>query len=269
MNVEASTPAFGHLTGVRRWVAWITERRGGKSAKVPYSIRGGRGKADDSSTWGTRAEARARFDLIAQHIVVEPGKGGLGIVLGDVGGAIHLAGLDLDSCLDEDGHLADWAAAILAAMASYTEVSPSGRGLKIFFYTSVAHARSFLELAGITNPGQWGLKRTIGPNGADHGPAIEVYFSHRYFTVTGRHWSTQPDQIAMLEWPDLERLAALMPAAPTNVAAGSKSRRGNGRDTSRSAAAFRKGRRTAPPGRKLRRNGRRPARRSRNCRLGT
>jgi hypothetical protein len=240
MSVETSATALDHLADEPRWVAWVTADRGGKPAKVPYSFRGGRAKADDPSTWGTRAEARTRFDTIARRIVIEPRKGGLGIMLGDVGDATYLAGIDLDSCLDEDGRLAQWADAILVATASYAEVSPSGRGLKIFFYTRVADARSFLDLVGITNPNQWGLKRTIGANGADHGPAIEIYFSHRYFTVTGRHWSTQPDKIPMLEWPDLERLAALIPAAPAAAAVGTRSRRGNGRDTSRSAAAFRK-----------------------------
>jgi len=44
----------------RRWVAWRTELRGGKPTKVPYAPLGGRAKADDPSTWGTRAEAEGR-----------------------------------------------------------------------------------------------------------------------------------------------------------------------------------------------------------------
>ena len=115
MSVETSATALDHLADEPRWVAWVTADRGGKPAKVPYSFRGGRAKADDPSTWGTRAEARTRFDTIARRIVIEPRKGGLGIMLGDVGDATYLAGIDLDSCLDEDGRLAQWADAILVA----------------------------------------------------------------------------------------------------------------------------------------------------------
>jgi len=43
-----------------RWVAWRNEDRGRKPTKIPYAPKGQRAKADDPSTWGTRAEAEAR-----------------------------------------------------------------------------------------------------------------------------------------------------------------------------------------------------------------
>src|SRR5690348_2251837 len=90
-----------------RWVAWRNELRGGKATKVPYSPSGGKAKADDPATWGTCDKA--------QQCAAKIGNGqggGIGIQLGDLGNNAHLAGIDLDSCLDEDGTVAPWAVAI-------------------------------------------------------------------------------------------------------------------------------------------------------------
>ena len=57
-----------------RWVAWRNEDRGRKPTKIPYAPKGQRAKADDPSTWGTRAEAEAR----ASKIINGQG-GGIGI----------------------------------------------------------------------------------------------------------------------------------------------------------------------------------------------
>src|SRR3954447_23027333 len=94
---SAMTP-FDSLAGEPRWVAWRIEMRGGKATKVPYAPKGGRAKAGDPSTWGTRAEADAR----ARVIVNGHHSGGIGIELGDLGGDTYLAGFDLDSCIGED-----------------------------------------------------------------------------------------------------------------------------------------------------------------------
>jgi len=53
---------------------------------------------------------------------------GVGYVLGD-----GVAGVDLDDCRDpETGTIEPWAAQIITDINSYTEVSPSGTGVKIF-----------------------------------------------------------------------------------------------------------------------------------------
>ncbi|MDA1196203.1 MAG: phage/plasmid primase, P4 family, partial [Planctomycetota bacterium] len=71
-------------------------------------------------------------------------------------------GIDLDGCLDpETGQLAAWAARIVTLLDSYTEISPSGRGVHIF-------------VCGVIP----GPRRRVGP--------VEMYSSGRYFTVTGR-----------------------------------------------------------------------------------
>jgi len=198
--------ALDPLANEPRWVAWRNETRGGKPTKVPYAPGGGRGKADDPTTWGTRTEAGAK----AADIVKEPG-GGIGNELGDLGGDTHLAGIDLDSCLSDEGELAAWAEPLLVAVRSYTEVSPSGRGLKLFFYIATEYVRPFLELTGIANPAKWGFKRAIGEDARDHRPAVEIYFDHPFFA--GDRWMNLPDEVMLLDWPILERLAQLIPPA--------------------------------------------------------
>jgi Virulence-associated protein E len=223
--------ALDALAGEPRWVAWRNELRGSKPTKVPYGPDGKKAKADDPSTWGTRKLAEAR----ASRIVNGQG-GGIGFQLGDLSGDMHLGGLDLDSCIAIDGALAPWAAEIVSAVPTYTERSPSGRGLKMFFYTPSEDVRPFLDRIGVS-PGAWGTRRGVpGHDGRDHGPAIEVYLARRFFAVTEDGWPGAPDKLATLDTPTLDRLAELIPAAKSVGAVGQ-----NSADNSRSAKAFRIG----------------------------
>ena len=139
----------------------------------------------------------------------------------------------MDSCVDPDGAVSPWAAAILAAAPTYAETSPSGTGIKAFFYIVAEHVRPFLDAIGVPPEG-WGARRSIGDGGADHGPAVEFYAARRYFAVTDDLWPGYPDRVALLGWPALERIAALIPRPRSS----STSKRGG---DSRSAIAFRKG----------------------------
>jgi P4 family phage/plasmid primase-like protien len=214
-----------------RWVAWRNEARRGKLTKVPYAPGGRKAKPNDLSTWGPRKAAEGR----AAKIVKAQG-GGIGIVLGDLSNDLHLAGIDLDSCLDVNGTPAAWATAILDVVQSYAELSPSGCGLKIFFYVESREVRPFLDSIAAAHD-HWGVRRGVpGENARDHGPAIEVYFRNRYFAVTGKIWPSAPDELRLLDSKTFERLTALIPRGnPTG------SRRRSGADNSRSAIAFRKG----------------------------
>jgi hypothetical protein len=223
------TAAFDDLANSRRWLIWRSEQRGGKPTKVPYACSGGGyAKVDDPGTWATRDEAET-----AARRLVNGAAGGIGLVLGDVGNDLFLAGLDLDDSLD-DGLIADWAAAVLDTVRSYCEVSPSGRGLKVFFYIGNDDVRSFLDRIGVPSTG-WGCRRGISANSSDHGPAIEFYCAVRYFAVTAQHWGRSPDRIALLDHVVLNDLAPLIPPA----AGVSPDRNSVHGDSSRSAAAFR------------------------------
>jgi hypothetical protein len=221
--------ALDALASERRWVAWRNELRGSKLTKVPYAPNGKRAKADDPSTWGTCQEAEAR----AKRIINGLG-GGIGIELGDLNADLYLAGLDLDSCLEE-GAVAPWAAAILAAADTYAEISPSGGGVKLFFYIATEDARWFLDRIGIEAE-QWGCRRDVpGADARDHGPAVEVYLALRYFAVTGDRWPSSPNSLRLLDRTALDHLAPQIPP-PKPTGTGNR-----GGDNSRSAIAFRKG----------------------------
>ena len=154
------------LMGAPLWVAWQTEARGSKQTKVPYSPFGGLAKSNNSSTWGTYVEAEGAYAELTAP-------GGVGIMFGALDEVTHLGGVDLDACI-EGGVCAPWAQEIVDKFNSYTEVSPSGIGLKIFFLYDPR------ETEGMR--GKTARRKSDGPK--DYG--IEFYLSERYFTVTNQ-----------------------------------------------------------------------------------
>jgi primase-polymerase (primpol)-like protein len=85
--------------------------------------------------------------------------------------------IDLDHCLDENGHLAPWATDILARTPrTWIEVSPSGEGLHIW------------------GRAELGCGRRLRADGRH----IELYGSGRYITVTGRRYRRAPNELADL-----------------------------------------------------------------------
>jgi hypothetical protein len=227
--------AFADFADIARWVAWHNEPRGPgqKLTKVPYGAGAKPAKADDPGTWLTRPAAAA----LAERIINGLG-GGIGFELGDIGNDLYIIGLDLDSCISsEPRKIADWARSLIAATATYYEISPSGKGVKLFAYAASEDVRPFLDLIGVLAD-QWGCRRSVpGQDGADHGPAVEVYCARRYFAVTENRPSGAREQLAMLDWPVLQDLAALIPPARSNGANSG----GQTGDNSRSAQAFREG----------------------------
>jgi putative DNA primase/helicase len=120
------------LTHLPVWVGWREERRNGKATKVPFNPRTGReAKSNDAATWATRGEAETW--AIANH-------GGVGIVLSQLnGGDCCLCGIDLDTCRDPNTEtFQDWAREVINRFSTYTEVSPSGTGAKLFFRHATA-----------------------------------------------------------------------------------------------------------------------------------
>jgi putative DNA primase/helicase len=217
------------LAGEPRWVAWRYELRAGKKTKVPYSPAGRTAKSDDSSTWGTRAEAEAR----AKRIVNGHG-GGTGFMLGEASDGVAFGGVDLDTCRSPDGSLQPWANEIVDRLGSYTEISPSGTGAKIFFRYRAVYLPELRSAMG-TDHGR-GFKR----RGGDHPPAIELYLSNRYFTVTGQWLDRSPAKLMTVDKETL--LWVIREAGPAFVGAANP-KTVKVADNSRSAAVFRIARR--------------------------
>ena len=229
------------------WVAWQTEDPRGrkKPTKVPYAASGrlAQAKADDPRTWGTRPEAEAR----ASELPRPYGSGGVGIELcelRDLGDGIRLGGVDLDTCRDvTSGQIEPWATAVIDRFVTYTEVSPSGAGVKIIFAFASSDLATLRDMR-LIEPGN-GTTRKPGfgrqfkrSNGSEHPPAIELYLGNRYFAVTDQCLPRTPDEIRPVS---LESLVWLLQEAGPAFVKPKTASHSNGRDQSRSAIAFARG----------------------------
>jgi hypothetical protein len=142
------------------FVCWREALRGGKSTKIPVDPHtGADAESDNPATWGTMAEAVAFYQA-------QPNKlHGIGRMFSPDDGII---GIDFDDCLDDHGNVVPGSLAPewLPRLDSYTEVSPSGLGCKVWL-------RARHELDGKT-----------GRRDAKQG--VEIYRARRYFTITGK-----------------------------------------------------------------------------------
>lgn len=170
MNVD-SIPF--DLRQVAQWVVWARENRNGKQTKVPRiaSRPSANASVSDPTTWAT-------FDLALQALQQQPQLvDGIGFVLTMDDAFV---GIDIDDCIADDGTIAPEIAALVAQLDSYTEVSPSGRGLRVFLRGRFRHP----------------LTGTPGGNAPFPGcKKIEIYFASRFLTVTGNQFPGTPTAI--------------------------------------------------------------------------
>jgi hypothetical protein len=114
------------------------------------------------------------------HKAAKLHEGGVGILLGVQKGGHSLCGIDIDSCIRTraDGHkvIEPWASSVLARFNSYTEISPSGTGVKIFFLAKSEGKKNVTS-------------KCEGSNGK-HPAAVDIFFKGKYFTVTGQSYSS-------------------------------------------------------------------------------
>lgn len=101
---------------------WRYEQQGKRSTKMPYNpnIPQERAKCNDPTTFSSIEKAMA----VAKRNSFD------GIGVGIFG---NLAGIDIDHCIDDSGKLSPMAQDIMQTMNAYTEISPSGNGLRILF----------------------------------------------------------------------------------------------------------------------------------------
>ncbi len=149
------------LRQLRQWVAWrLSANCGGSRAeKLPLNPHdGSNAKANDPRTWGTYSQA-VRY---ASENGLVGNAGGIGFEF--AGG---YAGIDLDDVVLSVGTLKPFADDVVRIMDSYTEFSPSGKGLHILFKLNTS----------LSEFGACRRNDTLG---------IEMYDCGRYFTITGR-----------------------------------------------------------------------------------
>lgn len=193
INVDF-TPAA--LRESPQWVLWRKIVRHDKPTKAPFTAEDKAAKSNDPTTWTTFDNALARFE--------RGGYDGLGFMFS---ADDQFCGVDLDSCRNpETGEIADWAMQIVERFDTYSEISPSGTGVKMFLM------------------GKWPVpkgknkKLTDVPSIGDKVPGIEVYDKLRYFAVTGQRIDGAPaepqerqqeiDDLAREHWPKLFRQSA-------------------------------------------------------------
>lgn len=158
----ASVPQ--ELLKLPQWLVWSYEDVPGKDkpTKRPYcAMDGRRGSSTNRDTWCKAIEAlkaSAHYD-------------GVGFAVTAANGFV---GIDLDHCRDDQtGELDAWARSLVDKMASYTEVTPSRNGVRIWIKGKLP------EDKGLRND-------RIG---------IEIYADGRFFTVTGEHLAGTPKEI--------------------------------------------------------------------------
>jgi putative DNA primase/helicase len=144
------------------WVCWTMDVRDGKPTKVPLNPKtGGNAQSNNPSTWGNYEIAVQRYRECENDRIQ-----GIGFIPNN-----GYVGIDLDHCRDpETGQIQPWAQEIIEQFKSYTEVTPSQAGVRIW------------------------IKGNLPDHGRKKGN-IEMYAAGRFFTVTGHHLEGTPHEI--------------------------------------------------------------------------
>jgi hypothetical protein len=138
------------LTEIPHWVLWRRMKRQDKWTKVPFNARTGTmADSTNPSTWTSFEDALGAYRSGGAAY------DGIGFVVTD---DLGICGVDLDKT---DQH-ADDAQQIIDTLDSYTEVTPSGNGYRIFIYATLPGTRK-------------GRRRDW----------VEAYSSLRFLTLTG------------------------------------------------------------------------------------
>ncbi len=161
-DVLAQIHTVPHELQVRRqWICYRavpSKKRAGKTDKLPCSPFSGEViNAHDPAHW-------AEFSQAVDYVCTHPQQvSGVGFVLT---ADDPFVGIDLDNCVCR-GAIKPWAMEIVATLKSYTEISPSGTGLRIF------------------------IRGTLPPRGRRKG-TVEMYTDGRFLTLTGNHVPSTP-----------------------------------------------------------------------------
>lgn len=157
-------PAIQELARYKSWVIW-------NDKKIPYTDYSKPADTTASKTWCSFDAACST--LVGTKVIRNPQ--GVGFVFSE---ADPFVGIDIDNCLDGDGKIKDWAKPIVDALDSYTEKSPSRRGLHVIVRADLSEF-----LSGHKN------KTDVGDG------KLEIYHKERYFTVTGWCYGNYSEEI--------------------------------------------------------------------------
>ena len=183
-----------------QWLVWRFVKKAGaaKPSKMPYYANGhlrgwpngqppkgadGKRKPTPDQPQVDQGDPRDRAELVSFDAALaalhDDRWAGLGFAFlpGD-----GLIGIDLDNVIDvETGEVQERAAGIIAACDSFTEFSPSGRGVHIYCFGEAKSHKS----------------NEIG---------VEMFCGRQFFTVTGRQFPGSPDVVTAIRPAVVERL---------------------------------------------------------------
>ncbi len=141
-----------------QWVCWRWEwiADDERWTKVPINaLTGRRASSTRRATWSA-------LD-IALAFAQREGLPGVGFV---VTASDAYVGIDLDKCRGpETGRIEPWARVMIERFDSYTEITPTGTGVRVWIRTS----------SGLLPDGSNGRRKG----------GVEIYGANRFFTVTG------------------------------------------------------------------------------------
>jgi hypothetical protein len=146
-----------------QWLTWRYEYRPDRNAskpwtKPPFQVNGSYAKTTDPQTWTS-------FDQVLEEVAHFDG---IGFAFSEQDPYV---GVDLDHCRDPlDGSIEPWVQDIIERLDSYTEVTPSGTGIRII------------------------IEGQLPPGGRKKGD-FEVYQTGRFETITGHHLEGTPLEI--------------------------------------------------------------------------
>jgi RecA-family ATPase len=162
------------LMQLPNWLIWKREWQHDRWTKLPRQAKHPEHYAStgDPHTWSTYEEAAAA----AQRAQLRGMWGGTGFVLLNT----DVTGIDIDKCIGDEGNISAEALAIIRRCDSYTEISPSTRGVRIFGLSKSSEPYTMLQ----SMPG---------------GGRLEVYRNtKRFLTITGNQIS-DGDALAVLD----------------------------------------------------------------------
>jgi hypothetical protein len=159
--------AFDALLAKPRWVIWKTDSDGRKPPLSPHTGR--LASASNPRDWGTYAQAAAAVKKYRAD--------GISIMLGRLAGDdYYLCGIEIDRCLNDDEVHDPTVLQVLERFNTYTEVSPSGRGLHLLFIVSPGDVDALRQKYGIDHH---------KPFSRGEHEEMSLHLSAKYYTVTG------------------------------------------------------------------------------------
>ena len=140
------------LKGLEQWVLWVWRQNNGKPTKVPLA------SSNDPTTWTT-------FELACYEFRRQTTCSGIDFMFSATDDSV---GIDFDACRNpETGKLLPFAEKWIKRFNSYSEVSPSQTGVKVWIRGKKPGTRC--KVKNVQNV-----------------PCIECYEMERYFTVTSQ-----------------------------------------------------------------------------------